>query len=656
MAITHPSETPTAASGAAGRMREAAKHLTGLCPEVGSLSDADLVHATGAVEELGRIVDALRVRTAGEIEDRSSKGLGEDRLSARYGCRTGSELLERLTGAPGSEVRRRAGLDARTRAGVSLTGEELPARFPDIADALHTGSLGIETAELLTGMLTRVAPRADPGAVSAAEAALVATATATTTGPDSAGQDSATRDSAGEDPAAEADNTGTGPDAAAGDDTNTPDDSASTGVPAATYAEVKIHAQVWEAHLDQDGPDPEASRATTRRGLSLGSARDGLIPVRGNLMPETAAQLTRLLSAYLNPAARTHGTDPNPETETDTENADSEAAGEASTAGGGSTVVSGTPVIDERTPAQKRHDVLASILTAAARAAETPSLGGDAATLLVHITAEDLSDPSGSATLDGIDIPAPARIGHRIACAGAVQKVVFDRAGRIVALGSKERVFNAHQRRAITARDGGCVIPGCTIPASWCEIHHVHAHAENGPTHTDNGVLLCWFHHHHLESSGWEIRMTGGVPHVKAPPWYDPTGAYHPTVNVLTRRGRHHRPEPPPPVAPEAEGTPKQDALPDPAPDTGPTLNEDPSPNTGPKTGAGGSDESSPPGWNPSVSEREFEARWDAETARSFALEEGSPPRWDPATGQSPEEAAEERRRRWNAADDEPPW
>ncbi|MCO1338692.1 hypothetical protein BJH93_07285 [Kocuria polaris] len=642
MAITHPSESPAAASGAAGRVSEAAERVRGLCTEVGSLRDADLVHAAGAVEALGRLVDALRVRTAGEIEDRSSKGRGEDRLSARYGCRTGSELLERLTGAPGREVRRRAGLDARTRAGVSLTGEELPARFPDIAEALHAGSLGIETAELLTGMLTRVGPRADPGAAAAAEAALVATAT---------GRDPATQDTAGEDPAAEDHDTpSSGPDGSTGNGT--------CGMPAATFAEVKIHSQAWEAHLDQDGPDPEAARATARRGLSLGAARDGLIPVRGNLMPETAAQLTRLLSAYLNPAARTHDTGPNSENDTGAgaENAEDAAAAHAGTIPESGSTSGPAVVVDERTPAQRRHDVLASILTAAARAAETPTLGGDAATLLVHVTAEDLLDSAGSATLDGIDIPAPSRVGHRIACAGAVQKVLFDSAGRIMALGSKERVFNAHQRRAITARDGGCVIPGCTIPASWCEIHHVHAHAEDGPTHTDNGVLLCWFHHHHLENSGWEIRITGGVPHVKAPPWYDPAGAYRPAVNVLTRRGRHHRPEPPPPAVSEAEGTPKPNPLPGPAPDTRPVLDEDPRPDTGPKTGAGGSDENSPPGWNPSASEREFEARWNAEASRPFALEEGVPARWDPDAGQSLEEAAEESRRRWNAADDEPPW
>ncbi|GFZ75567.1 hypothetical protein GCM10010921_31320 [Microbacterium album] len=96
-------------------------------------------------------------------------------------------------------------------------------------------------------------------------------------------------------------------------------------------------------------------------------------------------------------------------------------------------------------------------------------------------------------------------------------------------------MFNTHQRRAITARDGGCVIPGCTIPAAWCEIHHVDEHANGGPTHTDNGVLVCWWHHHNLERSGWDIRMRNGTPVVKAPPWIDRRGIYRPVRNTLTR-------------------------------------------------------------------------------------------------------------------------
>ena len=102
-------------------------------------------------------------------------------------------------------------------------------------------------------------------------------------------------------------------------------------------------------------------------------------------------------------------------------------------------------------------------------------------------------------------------------CTGGTQTVVFDDDGRIIELGSPERCFTPHQRRAITLRDGGCLIPGCSVPAAWCEIHHVIPDAEGGPTHPDNGVLLCWFHHRTIDSSGWGIQMLRGVPHIRPP-------------------------------------------------------------------------------------------------------------------------------------------
>ena len=95
--------------------------------------------------------------------------------------------------------------------------------------------------------------------------------------------------------------------------------------------------------------------------------------------------------------------------------------------------------------------------------------------------------------------------------------------GRIRSLGTEERVFNRRQRRAIALRDGGCLIPGCGVPAAWCEIHHVIEHAQGGKTHTDNGVMLCWFHHRFLDRNGWEIRINHGIPEVRAPQWFDPT-------------------------------------------------------------------------------------------------------------------------------------
>lgn len=116
-----------------------------------------------------------------------------------------------------------------------------------------------------------------------------------------------------------------------------------------------------------------------------------------------------------------------------------------------------------------------------------------------------------------------------------MQRIVLSDQGRILRIGTEERVFNRHQRRAIALRDGGCIIPGCGVPASWCEIHHVIEHAAGGPTHTDNGVLLCWFHHRFLDIHGWAVRMNRGVPEVRAPRWNDGSGRWRRVTRSRTR-------------------------------------------------------------------------------------------------------------------------
>jgi hypothetical protein len=448
--------------------------LEGVFGKVGRLPDADLVAFTRESESLGRVVDALRVRAAGEVDARSDL-MVKERLSAQHGCRNGTELLERLTGASTRTVRSRVRLDTRTQPRFALTGEELPAKQPAIAAALQNGAIGLEAAQLIGTMLTTVEHRADPVALADSEAWLVAEAT---------GHE-----------------------------------------PTRTFDEVRAQVLAIGLSLDQDGPEPSAEEAAKRRGFTIGTLRNGVHPVRGDVTPEAAGALQMLFDAHSNPAVR-FGTHP----------ADTEA---------GEPWGPDEVVPDDRTPAQKRHDILHAAIQTAARAEDTPSLGGAAPTLLVHVTAEDLLSPTGVASIDGIQTPVPASIAHRIACTGAVQKIVFDNAGRIVRLGSKERLFNTHQRKAIAARDGGCVIPGCSIRASWCEIHHVTDHAKGGPTHTDNGVMLCWWHHHNLERSGWGIRITRGIVETKAPPWIDPRGIYRPAPNAITRRRRPRSPAPP---------------------------------------------------------------------------------------------------------------
>ena len=183
-------------------------------------------------------------------------------------------------------------------------------------------------------------------------------------------------------------------------------------------------------------------------------------------------------------------------------------------------------MIDPRTPTQKRHDAFAAAVGIAARHQDMPSLGGAAPTLVVMVDATDLAGHTGRARLPGSHATIPTTAAVHTACSGVIQRVLVDQ-GRIVGITVTDRVFTVHQRRAIIARDSECLIPGCQVPAAWCEIHHVTEHARGGPTSTDNGVPLCWWHHRSLATSGWEIRMNHGIPQVRGPAWWDPTHHWH---------------------------------------------------------------------------------------------------------------------------------
>ncbi|WP_168186225.1 HNH endonuclease signature motif containing protein [Agromyces badenianii] len=282
-----------------------------------------------------------------------------------------------------------------------------------------------------------------------------------------------------------------------------------------TADELLVQARAWATFLDQDGPEPDDERAMRRRGVRLGRPRDGLVPLTGELMPEVAAKLVRLFDAHLSPRSGGGFL-------TDAQRADLAVQAET------------------RTGEQQRHDVLAAVIDTAARSGEHPSIGGAAPTVLVSVRARDLEAGRGAAHADGLDVPISLRAARHMMCTGGVQTVVLDDAGSIMQLGSPERCFTAHQRRAITLRDGGCLIPGCTVPAAWCEIHHVVPDAEGGPTHPDNGALLCWFHHRTIDTSGWGIRMIRGVPHVRPPAWLDPGGGWRVVTKSPTRLADRH--------------------------------------------------------------------------------------------------------------------
>lgn len=271
------------------------------------------------------------------------------------------------------------------------------------------------------------------------------------------------------------------------------------------------------------------------RCFSIGREREGLVPIRGKLLPEVAATLEAMVNAITSPRTTVGGVEgvsyrpAVPDLSDPTTAAENRARFMLENG------------IEHGTPTQLRHDALAAILNVAATSKGLPSLGGGPLTVMIQTTQEDMQQRragtvqtnQGQLRISGIGVA-------HATCAGSIQYYATNSKGKIIELGNRQRIFTANQRRAILARDGGCVIPGCQTPADWCEIHHVTPHAQGGATHTDNGVLLCYSHHRHIEANGWNVRMEDGVPHVRAPEWRDPSQSWwriekHKPPRVLRR-------------------------------------------------------------------------------------------------------------------------
>jgi hypothetical protein len=283
-------------------------------------------------------------------------------------------------------------------------------------------------------------------------------------------------------------------------------------------------AATWQAALNPDGAAPNEAVLEAKSTFSFGKLTRGLHPLRGGVTPELKGIIQTLFDTFQ--SARSAPAFPSAEEQQRIE------AGE---------LVPGE-ILDERTGGEKRADILRGILVQVAQDPRTPTMGGMPPTVMVHVSATDLLAGIGVGWIDGIDGPISMTTINQMIDNGGFRPIFFGGTGAVLALGNKARCFTPMQRKAITARDGGCIIPGCTCPPQWTEVHHVIPWQNGGPTNITNGVLLCWRHHHGITNTdGWKIRMVLGMPEVKAPHWIDPTGTWrkppqHRAHNPTTRK------------------------------------------------------------------------------------------------------------------------
>ncbi|HXT43181.1 MAG TPA: DUF222 domain-containing protein [Pseudonocardiaceae bacterium] len=235
------------------------------------------------------------------------------------------------------------------------------------------------------------------------------------------------------------------------------------------------------AYLDQDGRPPQDHHPETRRHLSWRD-RDGGVELAGWLDRE-AAEIVR---SALSPLAA-----PRPATDTE---------------------------VDLRTAAQRDADALVELAQRALGSGELPTEGGERPQVVVTVSLPVLQGRIGSASL-ALGGPINAEIARRIACDAEIIPVVLGARGEPLDVGRASRTVPTAIRRAVILRDGGCVFPGCSVPARWCDIHHVIHWADGGPSSVGNCVTLCGRHHRLIHHSDWHIDMTDGIPRFHPPPW-----------------------------------------------------------------------------------------------------------------------------------------
>ena len=94
---------------------------------------------------------------------------------------------------------------------------------------------------------------------------------------------------------------------------------------------------------------------------------------------------------------------------------------------------------------------------------------------------------------------------RRLACDADIVPMVFSAAGQPLYVGQAQRAPTKAQKLALYRRDRGCV--GCGIRPQACDVHHIIPWEHNGPTNTDNLVLLCPSCHGKVHKHGYTVEQ-----------------------------------------------------------------------------------------------------------------------------------------------------
>ena len=139
-----------------------------------------------------------------------------------------------------------------------------------------------------------------------------------------------------------------------------------------------------------------------------------------------------------------------------------------------------------------RRDLIEDILQTARTARRG---GGRRRPLLMIVADQQLAERSGNE--QGVSILAGPRVGpdtvDLVECQGRTEHITITPGG--LTSGGISQQIRPGLRRAVLARDDGCVIDACRNTYRL-EVHHVIPRSQGGTNQAGNLASLCWYHHH----------------------------------------------------------------------------------------------------------------------------------------------------------------
>ncbi|MGL3807289.1 DUF222 domain-containing protein [Paeniglutamicibacter sp. R2-26] len=157
-----------------------------------------------------------------------------------------------------------------------------------------------------------------------------------------------------------------------------------------------------------------------------------------------------------------------------------------------------------------------------ARAGDPQLPMGSRVEMLVVVDYDSLTGATEAPALTGHGDYLAAATARRLACNAGILPLVMGGNSQPLDLGRKRRFFTKGQKRAIAARDRGCINPGCSMAVNRTEAHHVDPWSEGGRTRVNNGVLLCVGCHTAHHAGHFAIEFHRGIPYVVQPASRDP--------------------------------------------------------------------------------------------------------------------------------------